>query len=221
MPHLKRDPVTMGETRLYLVRHGQTDLNRDRRFRGMSDASLNEGGREEARLAGELLSTTSVSTVFTSPVRRALQTAEIVSGITGAPVVINDGITDVDYGDWQGLTVEEVAERYGPAALDGWKNTPGDFAFPGGDEMSEVRIRVEACLNDLVSACEGNAIAAVTHMALLKVCFVALLGLGYEYFWRVGIDNGSVSCFTHDPERGFVLRNWNIVPENLGKEHQG
>jgi broad specificity phosphatase PhoE len=203
-------------TRLYLVRHGQTDLNRDRRFRGMSDAPLNERGREEAAGAARLLALKSVSLVYTSPVNRAVETARIVAERLGLDVHPDDGLNDIDYGLWQGLTVEEVVERFGPQGIESWRSDPGSFIFPGGDGMSRVRERVGSALLRIARANPGAAIAAVTHMAILKVCFLSMLDLGLEWFWRVGIDNGSVSAFTYREESGFVLESWNVPPGVTG-----
>jgi broad specificity phosphatase PhoE len=196
-------------TRLYLVRHGQTDLNRDRRFRGMSDVPLNDAGRAEALGAARILAGSGVTRIFTSPIRRSVETAHIIERETGARVAEYPRLTDIDYGGWQGLTVEEVIDRFGREAIESWRRDPGSFRFPGGDSMREVRERVGPALESLVQESPGDAIAAVTHMAVLKVCFLALMELPFDWFWKVGIDNGSVSMFTHGPESGFVLEQWN------------
>jgi probable phosphoglycerate mutase len=201
-----------GPSRLYLVRHGQTDLNRDRRFRGMSEAALNADGRLEAQGAARLLAGSGVEAVHTSPVERSRETAEITAGRIGARVQVNEGIIDIDYGDWQGLTVEEVTARFGPAMIRSWRDDPGGFSFPGGESMESVRERLGPCLLELV-ADPGGAVAAVTHMAVLKVCFLVTMGLGWGWFWKIGIDSGSVSLFTYTPREGYVMQYWNRLPE--------
>jgi broad specificity phosphatase PhoE len=202
----------MEPTRLYLVRHGETDLNRDRRFRGMSDAPLNEQGRLESRGAARLLSGLGVSAVHTSPVRRAVETAEIIAGELGANVVINEGFIDIDYGEWQGLTVEEVQEKFG-GTLDAWLSDPGGFTFPGGESMLDVRSRLEPALLGIVRDNPGGSVAAVSHLAVLKVCFILMMGVEFGWFWKLGLDNGSVGLFFHDEENGFRLHSWNCLPK--------
>jgi broad specificity phosphatase PhoE len=194
------------------VRHGETDLNRDRRFRGMSDAPLNEQGRLESRGAARLLSGLGVSAVHTSPVRRAVETAEIIAGELGANVVINEGFIDIDYGEWQGLTVEEVQEKFG-GTLDAWLSDPGGFTFPGGESMLDVRSRLEPALLGIVRDNPGGPVAAVSHLAVLKVCFILMMGVEFGWFWKLGLDNGSVGLFSHDEENGFTLRSWNCLPK--------
>jgi broad specificity phosphatase PhoE len=199
-------------SRLYLVRHGETDLNRDRRFRGMSDAPLNERGRLEVQGAARLLSGLGVSAVYTSPVRRAVETAEIIAGEIGAGVSIKEGLVDVDYGEWQGLTVEEVREKFGEAALEAWIRDPGGFTFPGGESMRDVRSRLEPALLDIVRGNPGGAAAAVSHLAVLKVCFIIMMGVETGWFWKLGLDNGSVSLFSYKEDEGFMLQSWNCLP---------
>jgi len=199
-------------TRLLLVRHGQTELNRESRFRGMSDIPLNERGRAEALAVARLLEDQAVGTVYTSPVPRSVETAELIARATGSDVIPDDGLIDIDYGGWQGLTVAEAEREFGAAMMENWMRDTGRFEFPGGDRMADVRARVAPALLEIAGENAGGTVAAVTHMAVLKVCFLVTMGLGFEWFWKVGIDNGSVSLFTHDEVSGFVLQFWNSTP---------
>ena len=203
----------MEPTRLYLVRHGETDLNRDRRFRGMSDARLNEHGRLESHGAARMLSGLGISAVYASPVRRARETAEIIAGGIHAGVVINEGLIDIDYGEWQGLTVEEVQGRFGEGTLDAWLSDPGGFTFPGGESMANVGSRLEPALLGIVRENPGGTVAAVSHLAVLKVCFIVMMGVEFGWFWKLALDNGSVGLFSHDEENGFMLQSWNCLPK--------
>ena len=198
--------------RLHLVRHGQTDLNRDKRFRGLSGAPLNGRGRREAAGAGATLSGSRVTLIRSSPVPRALETAGIIGDSIGARIVSDDGFTDIDYGKWQGLTVEEVAERFGPSAIESWRRDPGSFVFPDGDSMRDVRERLGEAVRRAVSGGE-ESVAVVSHLAVIKICFLVTMELPFEYFWKTDIENGSVSRFAYTPERGFLLEWWNREPD--------
>lgn len=203
-------------TELYLVRHGQTDLNRDRRFRGITDAPLNDKGKNQALGAASLMAGSGVEVLHSSPMPRAVQTAEIIAGEIGAEVVVNEGLIDIDYGEWQGLTVEEVEVRFGGESVARWKEDPGGFAFPGGESIIDVRRRLEPTLLGIVRENRGTGAAAVTHMAVLKLAFLVLLGFDYPWFWKVGIENGSVSRFSYAEGAGFILEAWNCLPGNAG-----
>jgi broad specificity phosphatase PhoE len=193
---------------LYLVRHGQTDLNRDRRFRGLVDAPLNEQGLREAEGAGSILRSAEIPIIYSSPVERAMQTSRMIAAETGSAVQSDERFTDVDYGEWQGLTVEEVRERFGDRAIESWRSDPGSFTFPGGDSMALVRARMEKALPEAAGSGPEH-VAVVSHLAVLKVCFVAALGLPFEWFWRVNLTEGSVSVFSWRPGDGFTLEKWN------------
>lgn len=200
-------------SRLYLVRHGQTDLNRDARFRGLSDVALNEQGKREAAGAGRLLEGSRVEHVYTSPVRRAAETAAAIAAATGGKVEPDDDFTDIDYGRWQGLTVAEVRARFGEAQLEAWRKDPASFTFPEGDGIASVRGRLEPALLRVVAAAEDGAeVAVVSHLAVLKICFVVLMGLDMGFFWKVGLDNGAVSAFEYSEATGFTLERWNRPP---------
>lgn len=197
---------------IYLVRHGQTDLNRDGRFRGLTDAPLNETGRREASAAAAALAGAGLEAIYSSPMPRALQTARIIAGAVGAGVVTDGSFSDIDYGDWQGLTVEEVALKFGPGALEAWKRDPGSFQFPNGDSMMSVRERLVPALRSLASG-GCRSVAVVSHLAVLKVFLLVALDIPFGNFWKLGLENGSVGLLTHSTESGFVLQGWNRAPE--------
>ncbi len=202
----------MGEiTRVYIVRHGETDLNKEKRFRGLTDISLNEKGRLEARNAASLISNDPAA-IHTSPLKRAVETAKIIGGIKNCEVFIDRSFTDINYGDWQGLTVMEVEERFGKDSITKWLEDPGRFRFPAGESMEEVRERLRPGFEKLVSMYSGKSVVVVTHMAVIKVSFLVLLGLDFRWFWKIDIDNGSVSLFSHHGDAGFVLNWWNRLP---------
>lgn len=200
------DPV-----RLYLVRHGQTDLNRDKRFRGMTDALLNEEGREEVSGAARILEPEGLRVIHTSPLPRTMETSRIISEVTGCRVEPDDRFIDVDYGGWQGLTVQEAEQEFGAGLMDKWVLEPGSFSFPGGDSMEEVRERVDSGLRAVVDTGNPGPVAVVSHLAVLKVCFLSLMGLGFEKFWKIVIDNGSVSRFEYTSDNGFIMEWWNVT----------
>lgn len=177
----------------------------------MSDAPLNEAGREEARGTAGLLATLPIAAIHSSPIARAGETAGIIAEATGATVVADDGFIDIDYGEWQGLTVEEVTERFGRDMVERWRKNPGGFTFPSGDSMEGVRGRVRPALERVAMEHAGSNSCVVSHLAVLKVCFLAALDLPWEYFWRVLLDSGSVGSFmVHGAS--FTLESWNRLP---------
>jgi broad specificity phosphatase PhoE len=197
--------------RLYLVRHGETDLNKDGRFRGHADAPLNEQGKLQAAGAARVLSRVGVSNIYTSPIRRAVETATAIAVNTGARMETDEDFTDIDYGQWQGQTVEEVRGQH-PDLLESWNLDPGGFSFPGGDSMLSVIERLGPAFDRLAGSPPEGAVAVVSHLAVLKLSFVVLMRLDPAYFWDVELDNGSISSFTRSPRSEWVLERWNEPP---------
>ena len=104
-----------------MVRHGETDWNRQRRFQGRADQPLNEAGRGQARELAELLHGEPVSAVYTSPLRRALETAEILAGNFGLRPEPLDALLEIDVGAWEGLTIDEVRTTYPGRVDEDWR----------------------------------------------------------------------------------------------------
>ncbi|MBN2168486.1 MAG: histidine phosphatase family protein [Actinobacteria bacterium] len=200
--------------RLFLIRHGQTDLNRDRRFRGHTPAPLNDQGRLEAERAGELLKDSSLEIIYTSPMPRAVETAEIISGITGCRVETDESFIDIDYGDWQGLTVEQVIEKYGVEPLQSWKEKPGEFQFPNGDSVEEIRVRLGPALKKTVNSVKSGTAGVLSHLLVLKLCYLVMMELPSDWFWKISLDNGSVGAFQYSSEEGFIMESWNCLADS-------
>lgn len=145
-----------------------------------------------------------------------METAEIIAGKIGCNVEPDKSFIDVDYGEWQGLTVEEVFGKYGSRQLESWKKDPGKFEFPGGDSIQGIRDRLVPALKSAVESHPEGNVGVVSHQLILKLCFLAALDLPNDWFWRTTMDNGSVSTFQYDPYEGFILESWNCVAKLSG-----
>ena len=148
-------------TQIVLVRHGETDWNRDRRFQGHTDIPLNAAGREQVceladRLAGE-----SFSVAYTSPLRRASESAELIASRLRVDVRPRAALKEVDVGAWSGLTVHEVEDRY-PEGFARWveRRCAG---WSDGETYEQLGLRVVAGLREIAVKHAGEQILAVTH----------------------------------------------------------
>lgn len=188
-------------TRIVLVRHGQTAWNREVRFRGRADIELDEVGLQQAEATARYVAARwPVVAVYTGTLRRAVQTAEAIArahGLTAQPLV---GLLDVNFGEWQGLSLDEVAARY-PVLSRAWWEAPHTVRFPGGEGLDDVRERVMAALNEVVARHPKQTVALVSHTCTNRVLLCAILGLGNDRFWRLGQDTCAVNVFDVD-ERG-------------------
>lgn len=179
-------------TRIILVRHGQTAWNRDDRFRGRSEIELTDLGQRQAEAIAEQLAAAPVTAIYSSPLRRAVQTAARIAARHNLEVRVEDGLVDVDYGAWVGLSAAEAAARY-PDAWQLWLHRPQDLCFPEGECLRDVRRRAVAAVEALARRHRGETVVMVSHrvVCLLLVCHS--LGLNESHLWRVDYDVAAIS----------------------------
>jgi broad specificity phosphatase PhoE len=162
-------------TTIVMVRHGETDWNRERRFQGRADQPLNEAGRGQALELAELLRGEPVSAVYTSPLRRARETAEILAVDFGLRPQPLDALLEIDVGAWEGLTIDEVRASYPGRADEDWRS-----GWDEGETYDELSRRVLPALVELGTKHEGGHVLAVTHAGPLRAAMAAAMGLSYD-----------------------------------------
>jgi broad specificity phosphatase PhoE len=181
-------------TQIILVRHGQTPWNKDKIFRGTVDIPLDDTGQEEARLAGEWLKGDTIHAAYSSPLSRAMDTATAICQHHGLKVEVLAGLTDLNYGDWQGLPLIEVKAKYADLYRQ-WESAPETVRFPGGETLEEVRLRAWEALNEAVQRHPGKTILLAAHRVVNKVLIAAFIGLDNSHFWRIGQDTAAINRF--------------------------
>jgi len=162
-------------TTIVLVRHGETDWNRERRFQGHADMPLNDTGRQQARELADVLRGEELAAVYTSPLRRASETAEIVAEHLGLETRWLEGLREIDVGDWQGLTVDEVKARFPEGADVDWRS-----GWPNGETHEELGARVIPSLLDLERQHPESRVLGVTHAGPIRVALAVSAGLSHE-----------------------------------------
>jgi broad specificity phosphatase PhoE len=170
-----RTTVSRVATTLVLVRHGETDWNRERRFQGRADQPLNEAGRDQARALAKLLHDEPVSALYTSPLRRASETAEILAETFGLQAKPLDALLEIDVGAWEGLTIDEVRAMHPEQADEDWRS-----GWDDGETYEELSKRVVPALMELGLKHEGNQVLAVTHAGPLRAAIAASMRLSYD-----------------------------------------
>jgi len=180
-------------TEIILVRHGQTAWNKDEVFRGQIDIELDEAGLKQAELLGKYLGHRKLEAIYSSPLQRAVQTAEAIARHHGLTVEITAGLNDIDFGEWQGLSLEEVKNKYSKLHS-AWVTTPHRVRFPSGESLDDVRKRAVAPVNEVVEKHE-RAVVLVSHRVVHKVLMCALLGLDNSHFWNIRLDTCGLTTF--------------------------
>ncbi len=202
-------------TTVYLIRHGQTAWNREEVFRGRADIPLNETGRKEALLTGQYLKRVKTDSIYSSPLSRAVETAEAIALNQDKEVQISEGLIDIDFGRWQGISHEEVRERYGDLYRQ-WKHNPHLVRFPGGESLEELRERALRVIDDIVPEHGDETLVMVSHRVVNKIVLCGLLGLDNSHFWQIGQDTGCINILEFG--EGFRLRCLNDTSHLRGIE---
>jgi broad specificity phosphatase PhoE len=198
-------------TRLIVWRHGNTDWNAIDRVQGQSDTPLNDLGREQAAAAAPLLAALRPDAIVASDLRRAADTAAALAALTGLPVRTDARLRERYYGQWQGLTMTEVAERF-PVEYARWRAGEQD---PGCEveSLDDVGKRVGAALQDAADAVPGGTIVVATHGGGARQGCGCLLGWAPAVLRTVGsLQNCHWTELRHDDVRGWQLRAHNIGP---------
>ncbi len=164
----------------------------ERRFQGQRDTPLNERGREQARRLAERLRAQPLSAVYSSDLSRAVDTARAIAEVHGLPVLTDAALREVHYGDWEGLTMEEVGERWSER-LNNWRRVPLENPPPHGETLEEVVARVKVKTNEIVSTHPDATVAVVGHSGSLKAAMLWALGKSLAEWRTFQIDNASIS----------------------------
>lgn len=194
-------------TDILLVRHGQTEWNRVVRFRGRTDLGLDQVGWTQARALARRLANWPIKAIYTSPLRRARQTAEPLARQLGLSIQPTEGLLDIDYGRWQGRTPEEVAQAE-PRLYQLWLEEPQRVQIPGGESLSLVQQRVRLTMEEVVACHPDEMVLLIGHQVVNKVLICTLLGLDLASFWRIGQDTACLNRFRyHDGLYDVLLLN--------------
>ncbi|NYG55601.1 bifunctional RNase H/acid phosphatase [Nocardioides perillae] len=191
-------------TTLVLVRHGVTAHTQAKRFSGGlggADPALSDEGRAQVRAVGEWLAPLAdrVDAVLTSPVRRTVESAEVLAALLGDHEVVPEpGFAEMEFGRWDGLTFAEVRER-DPEALDAWLAAT-DVPPPGGESFAEVRERVAAALERVLRGHAGRTVVVASHVTPIKVLVAQALGAPLEALYRMELAPASVTVIAYHPD---------------------
>ena len=169
--------------RVLLLRHGESDWNAAKRFQGRSDRPLTPLGRQQAKaLASELASSSSLSVIYTSPLRRALETAAVVGEQVGLEPVPDDDLREVDVGSWTGLSRAEVEARY-PDAFERWLD--GGEGWDDGESYAEMSARVLAALVRISGSHPGDELLVVSHGGPIRAIQAAAAGMDVHAYRKL------------------------------------
>jgi len=189
---------------ILLARHGETEWNVSEIFRGRTDIDLNETGIRQAELLAEYLSNLKIDAIYSSPLKRALKTAETIAGYHKLNVDATSGLIDFNYGKWQGLSQQEVKDKY-QELYEVWINRPHQVKMPDGESLDDVRKRAMDMVTRVIARHKGTVVL-VSHRVVNKVLICALLGLDNSHFWNIKQDTCGITSFTYENKRFILTR---------------
>ncbi|AOY95953.1 histidine phosphatase family protein [Pseudomonas sp. ZM23] len=172
-------------TKLILTRHGHVDWIAPERFRGRADLALSNLGERQAKMLSErIASSWKPDMIYTSPLSRCVHTGAAISQATGARAEPLADLMDTDYGQWQGLTHEEVRSRW-PSEFHDWFHTPELAAIPNGETLAAVLVRSVHVLQFVLKKHADQTIVLVGHDSTNRVILMHALGLSLSRYWRI------------------------------------
>jgi len=162
-------------TRIYMVRHGATQLSAEDRFAGAVDVHLSDEGKFQAGRLAERLADDSIAAVYCSPMTRTIQTATIVTAPHTLPLIHRDGLREIHHGHWEGMRRADVEEQF-PEEYAAWEEDPFTFAPQGGEAGVNVIARALPVIREIVLEHRGQNVLVVSHKATLRLLISSLLG---------------------------------------------
>jgi broad specificity phosphatase PhoE len=180
-------------TRIILVRHGETDWNVRERFRGRFDIPLNANGKlQAARAARYIAFRWKPAAIYSSPLSRAVKTAEPIADVTSLRVGVLPSLIDMSFGEWEGLSPEEIGARW-PDQLATWYSAPHTIRIPGGETLEEVRQRCRETLITMTSRHPDETVVAVAHTDVNRTMLLVVLGLENSRLRSLRQDNCAIN----------------------------
>lgn len=194
-------------TRIMLVRHGYTYWNEQKRYQGFADIAMNPQGIEEAQKLAKRLAVEPIDTIYSSPLQRARQTAEIVNQNFSRDILTHELLKEINFGDWEGLTFQQITKKY-PELSRQWREKPALMRPPNGENFSDLQIRAITAFEEIHQQNKGKNVLIVSHGGLISVLICHILQIGIEGLWRFIAHNTGITILEERNEE-MILSTFN------------
>jgi probable phosphoglycerate mutase len=213
--HLNKNiPNQIGDSRIFLIRHGETNWNKEGRFQGQIDIPLNENGKDQARKTFEYLRNISFNKAFSSSMHRPYETAQIIlQNNKDLKIQKIDSLVEISHGLWEGKLEAEIREKW-PVLLKDWHDKPEEVIMPEGESIKDVSERCVKAFDKLCLSQEANDLSLlVAHDAVNKTLICNILGINYSNIWMIKQGNGGITIIDlfNDPSKPPVISALNIT----------
>ena len=193
--------------KLIIARHGLTDWNLSGRFQGQTDTSLNQTGSDQALALGKWLANEKLDYIYCSDLQRAHKTALAVAQHQSCPVQKDNRLRELNFGEWEGLTFQQIQKRH-PNALKDWLEIPIEAAPPGGETLSQMADRIESILGTIRRKHKNGTVLLVAHGGPIQVLLCLALNIPPICYWQFSISQASISELGIYPQ-GAILNRMN------------
>jgi probable phosphoglycerate mutase len=187
------------KTTVLLIRHGETEWNTLGKFQGCTDIALSEEGIKQAKLLKDRLNG-DFDCIYSSPLSRAFKTANIIAANTNKRVNVAPEIREINFGEWEGLTIREIAENY-PENFKAWRNDKVESKICGGDlSILNAANRAKNCILDIINEHSGKKIAIVAHGGIIKAALIGLFEWDMTMYHKIALGNTCINTLTFNKE---------------------
>ncbi|MDD2442958.1 MAG: alpha-ribazole phosphatase [Desulfotomaculaceae bacterium] len=191
--------------RVYIVRHGETEWNALMKYQGHTDMPLSQLGRHQAEMLGKRLASEKFHAFYASDLKRAHETARIISKFHGQEVETVPELKELNFGSWEGLSIKEINESF-PDVLKQWWEEPFSIKIPGGEALCDMVDRSTAAVKMLVERHHGENIVLVSHGGVIRGIVGSVLGMDLNKYWRLRQDNACLNIVDFPEwEKGIVM----------------
>lgn len=177
---------------LFFIRHGETDYNLNNKYCGSSDISINETGAQQARKLGERLKGFEADVFFSSPYKRAQETAQLV--FPGKDLVLEPALRELNFGQWEGMDFRQIQKKFGDLYSQ-WIDDPLSYTPPEGESIVEGVDRVKTFLTGCKTKYQNKRVVCVCHGGIVKIAVCLLMNKDMLAFWEVPATHASVTYF--------------------------
>jgi alpha-ribazole phosphatase len=188
--------VMNATTTVWLIRHAATE-SMDGRCYGWHDVPLSQTGVDQAENLAQQLARSQLDAMYASPLRRALETARILAKPHDASVETIQGLAEIHFGDFEGLSYDEIQKRF-PEIYQQWMHQPTAVRFPNGEDFQRFQRRALATLHSIVARHAGKSIAVVTHAGVVRILLADALGIPDSHIFRLAQDYAAVNRIDYD-----------------------
>ncbi len=177
-------------TTLVLIRHGQTDWNLEGRWQGQADPPLNDRGRRQARHAAQALRQFGFAVLYSSDLRRAMETAQVISAVMGLEVIPEPRLREINLGRWQGMLTDDIEAQY-PEEFQRWHHEPLAVQPPGGETVRALAARVLEVINEMIARHPRRRVGIVAHELPIAIVLCRSASIGLEHLRDMIPENGA------------------------------